>query len=75
MSKTKRMRPSIYGIYMIIIRDQVPATGAYDNLESTPSSMDDQYSHVLEYISDWFFNVSCFKPERYSGSEYLCVWW
>ena len=27
----------------------MPYTGAYDKMRSTPSSMDDSYSHVLEY--------------------------
>ena len=53
MSKTKITRPSAYAIAMIIRRGQMPDTGAYDTVNSSPSSMYDPYAHVLEYISYW----------------------
>ena len=31
----------------------MPAPGEYDTVNSTPSIMDDPYSHVLYYISYW----------------------
>ena len=51
MSKTKIMRPSADVITVIMQREQMPATGLYDTVKSTPSSMDDPYAHVIEYKS------------------------
>ena len=51
MYKTKIIRPSRDSIAMIIQRCWIPATGAYDALKSTPSSMDYSYAHFLEYRS------------------------
>ena len=34
--------------------EQMPATGAYNTVKSTLSSMDDPSEHVLEYRSYWF---------------------
>ena len=53
MYKTKRMRPSADETAMIIQRDRIPATVAYDKVESTSSRMDDPSAHVLDYRSDW----------------------
>ena len=50
MPKTKIMRPYADTIAMIMQRDRMPDTGAYDTVESTPSSMDDTSAHVLDYI-------------------------
>ena len=47
------MRPSTDEIYMIILRERIPATGVYDTVKSTPSSMYDPSAHVIEYISYW----------------------
>ena len=49
MSKTKIMRSSTGTIATIMQREQIPGTGAYDTAKSTLSSMDNTYSHVLEY--------------------------
>ena len=49
MSKTKIIRPSVDAIVMIMRRERMPATGAYDKVKSTPSSMDDPSAHVLYY--------------------------
>ena len=38
---------------MIIQSYQVPSTGAYYTVKSTPSSMGDPYARFLEYILDW----------------------
>ena len=54
MSNKIRMRPSANAIAMIIQRERMPDTGAYDTLNSTPSSMDYSSEHFLEYISYWF---------------------
>ena len=53
MSKTKLMRPSAYSIAVIMQRGHIPATGAYDSVKYTFSSMDDPFAHVLEHISYW----------------------
>ena len=47
MSKTKIMRPSADAVDMIMQRDRMTATGAYDTVNSTPSNMDDPYAYVL----------------------------
>ena len=52
-SNTNIMRPYAEAIAMIMHRERMPATGAYNTLKSTPSIMDDPYAHVLEYNSDW----------------------
>ena len=49
MSKTKIMRPSAYPIATITRRERIPATGAYDTVKSTTSSMDDLSAHVLGF--------------------------
>ena len=41
------MRPSAETISVIIQREKMPYTGAYGTVNSTPSSMDDPYAHVL----------------------------
>ena len=51
MSNKKIMKPSAYAISVIMPRERIPATGAYDTLKSTPSIIYDPYVHVLEYIS------------------------
>ena len=43
------MRPSSDVIDMIMQREWMPATDAYDTVNSTPSSMDDPYLHFLDY--------------------------
>ena len=48
MSKTKIIRPSADAILMNTQKDWMPATSAYDTVNSTPSRMDDPYAHVLE---------------------------
>ena len=53
MSKTKIMRPSAYAIAVIIWREQMPATDAYDTVNSNHSSMYDPSAHVLDYKSYW----------------------
>ena len=47
MSKTKIIRPSSDVMAVVIQREKIPATGAYETLKSTPSSMDDISAHVL----------------------------
>ena len=47
------MRLSADAIAMIIQRESMTATGAYDIVKSTTSRMDDPFVHVLEYISYW----------------------
>ena len=51
MSKTKIIRPSVDAISMMIQRGRISATGVYDTVNSTPSSMDYIFSHFMEYIS------------------------
>ena len=51
MSKTKRMKPYVYAISMMMQRENIPATGVYDTVNSTPSKIYDPYEHVLEYKS------------------------
>ena len=51
MSGTKIIKPYVDKISMIMRRDHMPETGAYDTVKSTPSSMDDPSVHVLEYRS------------------------
>ena len=51
ISYTKIMRSSVEAVAMIIQRERMTATGSYDTVNSTPSSMDDPYAHVLDYIS------------------------
>ena len=53
MSKTKIMGPSADNVFMIMRREQIPYTGAYDTVKSTPSIMNDPSEHVLEYRSYW----------------------
>ena len=48
------MRPSSDEISMMMWRERIPANSLYDTVESTPSIIDDQFSHVLEYESCWF---------------------
>ena len=74
MSNKIRMRPSANAIAMIIQRERMPDTGAYDTLNSTPSSVDNPFVHVVDYIS-YQFSMSVFNPIRYSGYGYLCVLW
>ena len=47
------MSPNAEGIATTIQREQMPAIDAYNTLKSTTSSMDDIYSHVLDYRSYW----------------------
>ena len=51
MSKTKIINTSTYEIEMMIRREKITATVAYETVKSTPSGMDDTYVHVLEYRS------------------------
>ena len=51
ISKTKIISPSEDSIEIMMQRERIPATGAYDTVKSTPSIMDDPYAHVLEYKS------------------------
>ena len=50
MSK-KKMRPSIDEIAVIMIRERMPATGTYDTVKSTTSSMDYPTANIIDYIS------------------------
>ena len=43
------MRPSVDTISMIMQRGWMPATGAYDTVNSKHSSMDGPSAHVIEY--------------------------
>ena len=52
MSK-KKTNPSADAIKMMIWRDVMPTTCAYDTLKSNAWSMDDPSAHVLEYRSYW----------------------
>ena len=47
------MRPSADEITVMIQREQMKATGAYDTLNSNISRMDDPSAHVLEYRLYW----------------------
>ena len=49
MSRTKIMRPSADEIDMMMQRGCMPATGTYDIVYSTPSTVDDPSAHILEY--------------------------
>ena len=49
MSNTKIINPSADAITTMTRSEWIPATGAYETVKSTPSSMDDQSAHVLEY--------------------------
>ena len=51
MSKTKIMRFYEDSIAVIMRRERIPVTVTYDTVKSTPSSMYDPYTHVLEYKS------------------------
>ena len=48
MPNTKIIRLSTEAIAMIVWRERMPATGTYDTVKSTPSSMDYPSAHVLE---------------------------
>ena len=48
MSNIKIINPSEESMSIMMQRDLIPATGIYDTVKSTFSSMDDPYSHVLE---------------------------
>ena len=47
MSKTKIIRHYTDAILIMIQREWIPATGVYETLKSTPSSMDDKSANVL----------------------------
>ena len=51
MHKTKIMRPSADAIVMIMQREGIPETGAYDKVKSITSIMDDPSVRVLDYKS------------------------
>ena len=51
MMKRKRVKPSSDTIEVMMQREGIPATGAYATVKSTPSSIYDPSSHVLEYKS------------------------
>ena len=50
MSKTKRIKTSTNAMAVMMQRERMPETGAYETVKSTPSSMDYPSSHVMEYI-------------------------
>ena len=58
------MWPSADAIYIIMQRELMPSIVSYDTLNSTPSSMDDPYAHVLEYRSYWL-SISVFYNLKY----------
>ena len=43
------MRPSADEIDMMMQRGCMPATGTYDIVYSTPSTVDDPSAHIIEY--------------------------
>ena len=49
MSTKKIMRPSADEIAMIMRRERIPATGACDTVNLTPSSMNDTSKQFLDY--------------------------
>ena len=49
MSKLKIINPSADEIGMMIQRDLIPATGAYETAKSTTSRIYDPSAYVLEY--------------------------
>ena len=51
MYNTKIIRRYTDAIVMMMQRERMAATGAYDTVNSTPSIMDDISTHVLKYIS------------------------
>ena len=51
MSNKKIIKPAADKIVIILQRDWMPGTGAYDKMKSTPSSMDDTSANIMEYIS------------------------
>ena len=57
MSNAKRIKPSTYAIAMMMRKYIMPATGAYETVKSTTSSMDDTYAHVMGYRS-YLFSMS-----------------
>ena len=47
MSKTKIIKPSVDAVAMMTQREQIPVTGAYETVKSTPSNIDDPSVHVM----------------------------
>ena len=47
MSKTKILKPSADAISVVMQSDWMTDTGAYDTVQSIPSSMDEPSAHVL----------------------------
>ena len=45
------MRTYVDAIYIMMQREQIPDTGAYDTLKSTPSRMDDPSARVFDHKS------------------------
>ena len=56
------MGPSADNFFMIMRREQIPYTGAYDTVKSTPSIVYDLSAHAIEYKS-YLLSIS--------GSGYL----
>ena len=48
MSKTKIIKPYKDEMSMMMRRDLISETGAYETVKSTNSSMDDTCAHVIE---------------------------
>ena len=57
MSKKKRIKPYEYAMTMMMQRYVMPATGAYETVKSTTSSMDDTSAHITGYRS-YLFSIS-----------------
>ena len=72
MSK-KKTNPSADAIKMMIWRDVMPTTCAYDTLKSNAWSMDDPSAHVLEYRSYWFSMSVVFTLKYILGWGILCT--
>ena len=73
MSKTKIMRPSAYPIATITRRERIPATGAYDTVKSTTSSMDDLSAHVLGFKWYWLSTSIIFTLKYILGTSIICL--
>ena len=57
---------------MVVWRNIMPSTGAYDTMNSTPSIIYYLYAHVFEYRSYWL-SMSVFFTLKYSLGRIICV--
>ena len=72
MSKTKIINPDENEFVMMMRREWITSTGAYETVSSTNSSMDDQSANVMEYRS-YLFSTSVVFILRVGLFLYLVV--